>query len=335
MADKNKQTELSNKKDSDHLYKYDEDADAKIHKASPWQNDPEYFKRCKISSAALLKIILHARKTCTEEYQSGHSDPTEVMGLMQGKIEERTFVVVDAFGLCEGNEVSVQPKDEDYEFIVDYTDTLRDRGLRREKLLGWYHSHPGLGVFLSGTDVSTQRFQQTHIDPYLAIVIDPLATVSSGKPRIGAFRVFPENYKPKEPVNWVAAQTIYGVDNPGAYKDQFYPLEIEIFKSSLDSILFDHLYQQFWGKALSSSKNLATRDFITAKITVASTALEKLGKDVSQSAPGQFTLTAKKKKKDEDSEFDEVCNEISRVSIDQLNGSYTQLVKDYLFTVKH
>jgi COP9 signalosome complex subunit 5 len=293
MTDKTKQTE--SKKDSDYLYKYDEDFDAKLHKSSPWQNDPEYFKRCKISSAALLKMILHARKTCTEEYQKG-SEPIEVMGLMQGKIEDRTFVVVDAFGLCEGNEVSVQPKDEDYEFIVDYTDTLKEKGIRRERLIGWYHSHPGLRVFLSGTDVSTQRFQQTHIDPYLAIVIDPLATVSAGKPRMGAFRVFPENYKPKEPINWAAAQTIFSVDNPGAYKDHFYPLEIEIFKSSLDSLLFDHLYQQFWGKALSTWKNLSTRDFITAKISVASTALEKLGKDVSQSAPGQFTLTKKKKK---------------------------------------
>jgi len=149
---------------------------------------------------------------------------------------------------------------------------------------------------------------------------------------MGAFRVFPEGYKPKESVNWVAAQTIYGVDNPGAYKDQFYPLEIEIFKSSLDSLLFDHLYQQFWGKALSTSKNLATRDFITAKITVAATSIEKLGKDVGQSQ-GHFALVAKRKKKDEDSELDEVCNDISRVSIDQLNGSFTQLVKNSLFTV--
>jgi COP9 signalosome complex subunit 5 len=310
------------------------DKKQKIRKAQPWLNDPEYFKRCRITSVALLKIILHARKTCTEEYRKEGSEPIEVMGLMQGKVEERTFVVVDAFGLCEGTEVSVQPKDEDYEYIIDYTSSLKEKGIRKEKVIGWYHSHPGLGVFLSGTDVSTQRFQQ-QMDPYLAIVIDPLATVSSGKPRIGAFRVFPENYKPKEPVNWVAAQTIFGVDNPGPYKDQFYPLEIEVSKSQLDSVLFDHLYQQFWGKALSTSKNLNTRDFVTAKITVAATSLEKLGKDVTQPVPGQFGITSKRKKKDEDSEFDEVCNEISRVSIDQLNGSFTQLVKDYLFTVKH
>ncbi len=41
-------------------------------------------------------------------------------------------------------------------------------------LLGWYHSHPGLGVFLSGTDLGTQRRHFGH--PWcVAVVLDPLA----------------------------------------------------------------------------------------------------------------------------------------------------------------
>jgi len=275
---------------------------------------------------AFLKMILHARKTCSEEYKG--PEPIEVMGIFTGKIEEHTFVVVDSYGLCEGNEVSVQPKDSDYEYMVEYSETSEKIG-RKEPPIGWYHSHPGLGVFLSGTDVSTQRMQQQGQDPFLAIVFDPLATVSSGKPRIGAFRVFPEQYKPRNPINWTAAQTIYGLDYPGVYKDQFYPLEISIFKSSLDSILFDQLYQQFWGKQLSSSKNLLTRDFVTAKLTVATQSIEKLGNELSHPTGGYFM--AKKKKKEEDSEFDEVCKDVSKVSIDQLNGSFTQLVKETLF----
>jgi len=252
------------------------------------------------------------------------------MGLLQGIIKDRTFVVLDSFGVCEGNEAFVQPKDEDYEYMFQYTESAKSIG-RVEKVIGWYHSHPGLGVFLSGTDVATQRFQQTYSDPYLAIVIDPLATVSVGKPKLGAFRVFPDGYTSKSPVNWTAAQTIHGVDNPGAYKDQFYPLEVSIFKSSLDATLFDTLYQQFWGKALSTSKNLVTRDFVTAKMTVAANSIEKIGRDIGQSS---MHFMGKRKKKDEDSEFDEVCKEVSKVSIDQVNGSFTQLVKESLFTFK-
>ncbi len=42
-------------------------------------------------------------------------------------------------------------------------------------LVGWYHSHPRLGIFLSGTDV--QNFRLYHSDAYqLAIVVDPSKT---------------------------------------------------------------------------------------------------------------------------------------------------------------
>jgi proteasome lid subunit RPN8/RPN11 len=40
-------------------------------------------------------------------------------------------------------------------------------------VVGWYHSHPNLGVFFSGTDRKTQRdfFNQSHS---LGLVVDPI-----------------------------------------------------------------------------------------------------------------------------------------------------------------
>jgi proteasome lid subunit RPN8/RPN11 len=40
-------------------------------------------------------------------------------------------------------------------------------------IVGWYHSHPDLGVFFSGTDRKTQRafFNQPHS---IGLVIDPI-----------------------------------------------------------------------------------------------------------------------------------------------------------------
>ncbi len=32
-------------------------------------------------------------------------------------------------------------------------------------------------------------------DPYLAVVVDPVRTMASGKVEIGAFRTYPEGYK--------------------------------------------------------------------------------------------------------------------------------------------
>ena len=69
-------------------------------------------------------------------------------------------------------------------------------------MVGWYHSHPGYGCWLSGIDVSTQMLNQQYQEPFLAVVIDPTRTVSAGKVDIGAFRAYPSGYKPPdEPVS--------------------------------------------------------------------------------------------------------------------------------------
>lgn len=64
-----------------------------------------------------------------------------------------------------------------------------------ENVVGWYHSHPGYGCWLSGIDVSTQMLNQQYQEPFLAVVIDPTRTVSAGKVEIGAFRTYPEGHK--------------------------------------------------------------------------------------------------------------------------------------------
>lgn len=38
---------------------------------------------------------------------------------------------------------------------------------RRENIIGWYHSHPGFGLFLSGTDVATQHGTQQYDGKWL------------------------------------------------------------------------------------------------------------------------------------------------------------------------
>lgn len=63
---------------------------------------------------------------------------------------------------------------------------------RLENAIGWYHSHPGYGCWLSGIDVSTQMLNQNYQEPFVAIVIDPTRTISAGKVCIGAFRTYPK-----------------------------------------------------------------------------------------------------------------------------------------------
>ena len=65
-------------------------------------------------------------------------------------------------------------------------------------MVGWYHSHPGYGCWLSGIDVNTQMLNQEYTEPFLAIVIDPIRTQAAGKVEIGAFRTYPKDYKAAE-----------------------------------------------------------------------------------------------------------------------------------------
>ena len=55
-------------------------------------------------------------------------------------------------------------------------------------VVGWDHSHPGFGPWLSGTDIQTQQsFEMLH-QRCVAVVIDPIQSVR-GKVVIDAFRL--------------------------------------------------------------------------------------------------------------------------------------------------
>ncbi|PNX67473.1 cop9 signalosome complex subunit 5a-like protein, partial [Trifolium pratense] len=98
----------------DSIFHYDEAGQAQFQRDKPWANDPHYFKRVKISALALLKMVVHARSGGT----------IEVMGLMQGKTDADSIIVMDAFALpVEGTETRVNAQADAYEYMVDYSQT--------------------------------------------------------------------------------------------------------------------------------------------------------------------------------------------------------------------
>lgn len=55
-------------------------------------------------------------------------------------------------------------------------------------VVGWYHSHPSFGCWLSSVDMNTQKsFEQLH-PRCVAVVVDPIQSVR-GKVVIDAFRL--------------------------------------------------------------------------------------------------------------------------------------------------
>ena len=71
-----------------------------------------------------------------------------------------------------------------------------------ENVVGWYHSHPGFGCWLSSVDVNTQTVlisTQSHLQMFektdqrcVAVVVDPIQSVK-GNIVIDAFRLFPNS----------------------------------------------------------------------------------------------------------------------------------------------
>ena len=59
---------------------------------------------------------------------------------------------------------------------------------RPEMVVGWYHSHPGFGCWLSGVDINTQQSFEALTKRAVAVVIDPIQSVK-GKVIIDAFRL--------------------------------------------------------------------------------------------------------------------------------------------------
>lgn len=66
-------------------------------------------------------------------------------------------------------------------------------------VVGWYHSHPGFGCWLSGVDINTQQSFEALSERAVAVVIDPIQSVK-GKVVIDAFRLINPNMMVRIPV---------------------------------------------------------------------------------------------------------------------------------------
>lgn len=309
--------------DADQLYKYDNKKYQEFLSTKPWAKDPHYFKKVKISAIALLKMVMHARS----------GGQIEVMGLMMGKIEGDTMIVMDSFALpVEGTETRVNAQNEGYEYMVEYLNLIRQVG-RLENAMGWYHSHPGYGCWLSGIDVSTQMLNQQYFEPWLAIVVDPVRTSASGKVEIGAFRTYPENYKPEgEAPSEYQSIPISKIEDFGVHCKRYYPLEVSYFKSSLDSHILDLLWNKYWVNTLSSNPVIMNRDYTAGQINDLADKLEQAETQLAHSGRmGGYFMPSEKKK--EESQLSKLTKDGSKVALEQVIGSMTQVMKDNLFNI--
>lgn len=131
-----------------------------------------------ISPLALLKMLRHGKAGI----------PLEVMGLMLGDyVDDYTVKCIDVFSMPQsGTETTIESIDEGFQ--VKMVEMLKQTG-RNEIVVGWYHSHPGFGCWLSSTDINTQKTFEQQVPRTVAVVVDPIQSVR-GKVVIDAFRTY-------------------------------------------------------------------------------------------------------------------------------------------------
>ncbi|WAR16672.1 PSDE-like protein [Mya arenaria] len=181
--------------------------------------------------------------------------PMEVMGLMLGEfVDDYTVRVIDVFAMPQsGTGVSVEAVDP--VFQAKMLDMLKQTG-RPEMVVGWYHSHPGFGCWLSGVDINTQQSFEALSERAVAVVVDPIQSVK-GKVVIDAFRLINPNMmvlgqEPRQTTSNLGhlqkpsiQALIHGLNR------HYYSIAINYRKNELEQKMLLNLHKKSWADGLT------------------------------------------------------------------------------------
>jgi len=135
--------------------------------------------------------VLVKPKVISDLYLASVRKPREeVIALLGGRVVGLDLEVQTVHTLRSvGSEAHVDPDPEEFSEVNDK--------LLPQKLyvVGWAHSHPGHGLFLSPTDVRTQRDYQEMFPDSVALVMDPFAY---GRIEYKFYRVEADDYSELE-----------------------------------------------------------------------------------------------------------------------------------------
>jgi 26S proteasome regulatory subunit N11 len=127
-----------------------------------------------------------------------------------------------------------------------------------ETVVGWYHSHPGFGCWLSSVDINTQQSFEQLTPRAVAVVVDPIQSVK-GKVVIDAFRLInPQSLmlgqEPRQStsnlghLNKPSIQAlIHGLNR------HYYSIGINYRKTALEENMLMNLHKQVWTEGLQMS----------------------------------------------------------------------------------
>lgn len=297
-------------------------------------------------------------------------NPIEVMGLILGRPDPttpKTLIVTDVFALpIEGFETRVIADDED---VVNHMIALSDslENTRKERFMGWYHSHPfdldtseggHSHCFLSQTDLTTQlqwqRAEDPHGNPFLAMVVDPLRSIYKDVPQIKAFRAYPPEFNSSTvnecPDGSVVAEEKTRLERWGSCWSRYYELDVEYFMSRSARNVMETLTHNLWMRNLGSTKSLqvenrkaypgaveeVTQTFKKVDVAGFTAGMQNRGAMASAGTGANNSIAGansegKKANQVQVDKIGKACNGIVGLAAEQIHEGITQAVKKDLF----
>ncbi len=148
--------------------------------------DPDDPSVCVLSLEAYEQIVLHATRFANTKVPM--DSWKEVMGFLVGEVDSdgNTVRVKKAIPMAHGSSVEVEFGDEQYIWTAQINEWAAERDMF---IVGWYHSHPGLGLFLSGTDITNQLGYQGPNPQAVALVFDHTKAKNPGDPGFAVFKL--------------------------------------------------------------------------------------------------------------------------------------------------
>lgn len=212
------------------------------------QNVPDTAEITHISSLALLKMLKHGRAGV----------PMEVMGLMLGEfVDEYTVHVVDVFAMPQsGTGVSVEAVDP--VFQTKMLEQLKQTN-RPQMVVGWYHSHPGFGCWLSSVDINTQQSFEALNKRAVSVVVDPIQSVK-GKVVIDAFRLINPQLMMLGQAPRQTTSNLGHLRKPSIQalihnlNRHYYSINISYTQNELEQKMLLNLHKKTWTHGLSVTK---------------------------------------------------------------------------------
>ena len=251
-----KQTSVENSiiNDEKKIYTYDDDYQEKYLKNRPWMTDDLHFKKVYISTLAAMKIVDHSIR----------GGKFEICGYLMGFAYEGIFFVLDAvempiIGTDSRVEIAGQMGDKANVYSMNYLELMEKVG-RGHKYVGWYHSHPGFGCWLSGIDCNTQKYMQNMNKTWFALVVDPYRTKSNKKIDFGCFRMY-NNENTNRRIQEFDSIPLNRADEFGIHQSKYYRMPHYFFQSGYESNIVKLMYKNYWVDTLSSNALLVNDDF--------------------------------------------------------------------------